>query len=123
MHFGIGMVLGTTAGLPFLLHGGKQKASASSAKWLITAYITALAAVFPSLLGFLGVPESITGSWPMNLFLLHPFIDHLKSGGKLIGEVLVVSCFCLQYAIMMFLLRKCTEPRPESGYEETPANI
>jgi hypothetical protein len=104
MHFGVGLAIGAAAGLPMLRRALKDKTSLESAKWLATTYAIGGLAVLPSLLGLLGVPEAITSAWFMNIFLLHPVIDHLKSGGKLIGETLIVSCFFSQYAIMLFLL-------------------
>lgn len=104
MHFGLGAVAGAVAGLP-LLRGALRKDTAKHAAiWILTSYGVGALAVIPSLLSFLGVPEGATSYWTMNVFVLHPLIDQLKSGGKLIGEVLIVSCFFFQYVIMMFLL-------------------
>lgn len=104
MHFGAGLATGTVACLPFLKEALKTDTSRNAGYWLAAAYGLGCFAVVPSLLGLLGVPESITSAWFMNIFLFHPIIDYLKSGGKLIGETLIVSCFLFQYSIMLLLL-------------------
>ncbi len=111
MHFGIGLAVGAASGLPFLKAALKEEVSRNSATWLAISYVLGAIAVLPSFLGLIGVPESITSSWYMNVFLLHPIIDRLKSGGKLIGETLVVSCFLFQYFIMLVLLRRTATER------------
>jgi hypothetical protein len=104
MHFGLGLAAGAASGLPFLRAALKEEASRNSRIWLMISYLLGAVAVFPSFLGVLGVPETITSGWYMNIFLLHPIMDQLKSGGKLIGETLIVSCFLFQYLMMLMLL-------------------
>lgn len=119
MHFGIGLTSGAAAGLPFIYRALRRRMPSSMAarQWLIISYATAIAAVFPSLLDNIGIPETITSAWPMNIFLLHPLIN-LKQGGKLIGETLIVACFFCQYSILMLLLRRSRRIiRLKSSYE------
>ncbi len=113
MHFGIGLAAGAASGLPFLKAALKEDASRNAAIWLAMSYVLGAAAVFPSLLGLMGVPESVTSAWFMNIFLFHPIIDRVKTGGKLIGETLVVSCFLLQYLMMLILLRRIRKGSPD----------
>ncbi len=104
MHFGLGALAGASAGLPLLRRALRKDTAKYSAIWVLLTYGVGAFAVIPSLLSLLGVPEPATAYWTMNLFLFHPLIDRVKSGGKLIGEMLIVSCFLFQYAIMMILL-------------------
>ena len=103
MHFGLGLAAGAAASLPLLREALKNETALNSGQWLIASYAVGTAAVVPSFLSLLGVPESITSAWYMNIFLFHPLIDQLKSGGYLIGETLIVSCFLFQYVTMIFL--------------------
>lgn len=111
MHFGIGLAAGTASGLPFLRAAMKEETSRNSRIWLTISYLLGAIAVVPSFLGTIGIPESITSGWYMNVFLLHPLIDHLKSGGKLVGETLIVTCFLFQYFMMLVLLRRAMRKR------------
>jgi hypothetical protein len=104
MHFGLGLAIGASAGLPLIRDAIKKNTSRNTRKWLLVSYVTGAIAVFPSFLGLLGVPESVTSAWFMNIFLFSPLIDRMKSGGKLIAETLIVSSFLFQYSILMFLL-------------------
>ena len=113
MHFGIGLAAGAVSGVPFLRAAFREEMSRNSATWLSISYAVGAAAVIPSLLGILGVPESVTSGWYMNVFLFHPIIDQLKSGGALVGETLVVSCFLFQYLMMLLLLRRRLKAQPK----------
>ena len=104
MHFGLGLVAGASAGLPLIRDAMRRSPSLNAVQWLIFSYVAGAIAVFPSLLGYIGVPESVTTAWYMNIFFFAPLIDQLKSGGKLIGETLLVSGFIFQYSILMILL-------------------
>lgn len=115
MHFGLGLAAGASAGLPLVRDAIRRSPSVNAGKWLLVSYVSGAIAVFPSLLGYIGVPESITAAWYMNIFLFSPIIDQLKSGGKLIGETLVVSGFIFQYSILMILLWKTEKRRARSG--------
>jgi hypothetical protein len=42
----------------------------------------------------------------MNLFLFHPWIDRVKSGGMLIGELGMVLCFTAQYTFLLLALKR-----------------
>lgn len=105
MHFGIGLTSGALAGIPLIYRALHRKLSSASAarQWLLISYAAGIAAVFPALLNRIGIPETITSSWPMNIFFLYPFIN-LRPGGALIGEMLIVTCFLFQYFMLMILL-------------------
>ena len=113
MHFGIGLAVGAASGLPFLWTALKEQAARNSGVWLTISYVLGAIAVFPSFLGMIGVPESVTSAWYMNIFLFHPLMDRLKPGGKLIGETLVVTCFLFQYSMMLLLLHRAGKKKSE----------
>jgi hypothetical protein len=59
----------------------------------------------PSLLRMAGVPEGVRAGWWMNVFVFHPLINQIKpGGGLLIGEVLILGVFAMQYALLVLAL-------------------
>jgi hypothetical protein len=82
------------------------KNNAATAKpirnWLIAAYGLGLWAVLPGALKRVGVADG----WWMNVFLLHPLINRMKGGGVLVGEILLVFLFVLQYATILVAIRR-----------------
>lgn len=107
LHFTLGMALGTSMLVRSVLPGftSARESAALFGKWLIVSYALGFLAIVPNLLRSIGVPEIICGGWWMNIFLFHPLVDKVKTGGMLIGEVGIISCFVLQYALLLAALR------------------
>lgn len=107
-HFSLGMAFGTSMLLrpvfQRLIAG--RKLAVCFGKWLIASYGLGVLAIAPGLLGSIGVPETVCRGWWMNIFLFHPLIDKVKTGGMLIGELGIISCFLLQYLLLLAALRK-----------------
>jgi hypothetical protein len=112
MHFSVGLFAGTCAFLPVTIRRIRAGSRMASAVGILIAgaYLTALFAVIPNLARRAGVPEFICSGWWMNLFLLHPLMDHAKKGGMLVGEVLTVICFLVQYAIVLAAIARLRRP-------------
>jgi hypothetical protein len=112
-HFGIGLAVGTAAILPSI--AGKIRSGDRMAPWLgkrlITAYALGVFAVVPGLLHLAGLPGFICNGWWMNVFIFYHLMNKLKPGGMLGGEVLAVSCFALQYVLLLAALRTRLKPR------------
>ena len=117
LHFSIGMAVGSAA----TLHGvakawlARGKVAGPIGKWLVISYGLGVVAVIPSLLRWVGVPETITGGWWMNVFLLHPFLTRLKAGGMIPAGFAVLLCFIVPYALILAALRRQGREKPETG--------
>ena len=70
-------------------------------RWIVFSYALAIAAIIPTLLAAIGVPEAFCRGWWMNIFLLHPLLDHWLTGEKLTGELLIVGWVAIQYASLV----------------------
>jgi hypothetical protein len=103
-HIAMGMAAGTAILLPSVYRGLKNGEDTANPirNWLIAAYGLGAWAVLPGMLKRLGVSEG----WWMNLFLLHPLINRMKGGGVLVGEILVVFFFVLQYVTILVAIRR-----------------
>jgi hypothetical protein len=118
-HFAVGMAVGSAWAIPELRRrwASGQTVARACGRWIVLSLAVGTYATLPSLLRYARVPESIVGAWWMNLFLLHPLIDRLKSGGVFIGEAAVAACFGAQYALMLLAIRRASarlnRARPE----------
>lgn len=101
LHFGVGLAVGTAAMLPALARAARrrQRLSPGLGRMIIVSYGLALWAIVPNLLRSVGVPPELCSEWPMNLFLLNPLINSWHPGGQLVGEVMLIGCFVLQYGM------------------------
>jgi hypothetical protein len=103
-HFAVGMAVGTAILLPAVYRRLKNNEATANPirNWLIAAYGLGAWAVLPGALKRLGVADG----WWMNVFLLHPLINRMKGGGVLVGEILLVFFFVLQYVTILVALRR-----------------
>ena len=102
-HFFLGAAAGMGLLLPCIWSAARDQRPLSGPllRWLLVAYGLGLWAVVPNVLGHLGVPQEICDGWWMNAFLLHPLIDRVQDGGKLLGEVGMTMIFCTQYLVLV----------------------
>jgi len=107
-HFGIGMAIGTACALPRLARAwhDDRPLTAAFRQWFLFSYGLGLWAIAPNLLRRLGAPEALATHPAMNIFLLHPLINHSMRGGVLRGAVLVGSIAGLQYLLMLLAIRR-----------------
>ena len=112
LHFVIGVLVGMVAYLPFLVRAWRRRELLSPC--LIRLGLLSLGlgmwAVVPNLLRAAGLPASFCAGWPMNLFMFHHLIDKLHPGGALLGELLVMGCFALQYVLVLVALAQRRGP-------------
>ena len=103
MHFALGLAVGTAVLLPSVLMKlrAREKTSHATGKLIAVSYALAGLAIVPNLLRHSGMPEYFCGGWWMNLFLFNPLLDRLKTGGMLIGEILIVLFFILHYFVIL----------------------
>ena len=121
MHFGLAIVTGTTAFLPFLLRSqhNKEKTWPIMRNCLLFSYALGIFGLIPSGLIKIGVPYWFCSGWWMNVFFLYPLINDLRSsGGALVGEFLIIGAFFLQYFVILFLLVQIRRRRQLNELEE-----
>jgi len=107
LHFAGGLLIGTVWRLARLLRAwrAREKLAGHFRAWLLAAYGLGLWAVVPNLLRRAGLPEAACNAWWMNVFLLHPFVNGVASGGRLIGRFSIALVFVLQYAMLVAAIR------------------
>ena len=107
LHFSLGTALGTMMLVRTVLGRltGREDLALLCGRWLVACYALGVLGIVPNLFRRMGVPETIVGGWWMNIFLFHPLVDQMKTGGMLIGETVILSCFILQYGILLVALR------------------
>lgn len=109
LHFSAGLAVGTIGLFPVLAaklkryHGTK---AVILARWLLLAYALGAWAVIPGIIPHLGLSGAFWSGWWMNIFVFHPLIDRLKSGGMLEGTLLFLSCAAFQYLVLLIVLRR-----------------
>ena len=108
LHFGIGVLVGTVAYSPFLVRAWRRRELLSPCLLRLGLLSLGLGmwAVVPNLLRAAGLPAAFCTGWPMNLFMFHHLIDKLHPGGALLGELLVMGCFALQYVLVLVALAR-----------------
>ena len=112
LHFAIGITIGTAVSTPLIIlklrfydpRDPMNRIAVYILKWIIITFGIGLFAIIPNLLRRLGCPEFICGNSWMNFFLFHHFIDQIKKGGMLIGQILIFACFILQYMLIIIAL-------------------
>jgi len=106
VHFALGMAVGSAIGLPPLLRDWAhyRPLSGGFGKWLLLSYGIGLYAIAPSVLRKLGLPEAFSAHLLMNIFLLHPLIDRLRPGGKLVGGGLITAMATAQYGLLLLAI-------------------
>jgi len=106
MHFTFGLVVGTCIFLPAVIRKLRSgtKCTPEIGRMIAVSYAMAIFAIIPNLLRHSGFPQGFCNGWWMNLFFLNPLIDSIKSGGMLIGEIMVVMLFIVQYSVTVLAL-------------------
>ena len=101
--------------MPMILRAmwGEDSMAPAFKRWLVLSYGMAFFAIVPGLLRFCGVPAPLYQGWWMNVFLFHPAIDRIETGGMLVGGFGITLCFGFQYGLLLCALAK-TKDRPRS---------
>jgi len=103
LHFTLGAALGTAWTGPALLRAWRagKPLAARFRRWLLLSYALGAFAVVPSLLGWLGVPAAVCRHGLMNVFLFHPLLTRLRSGGLIPAAGAVILWFLVPYALLV----------------------
>ena len=119
-HFFLGAAVGMAVLVPGVWSAARDRRPLAKPilRWLLAAYAVGFWAVVPNILGHLGVPHGICDACWMNIFLLHPLIDSLQDGGKLLGEIGMTMIFCAQYVV---IVTACIQPPRKSVATEIQA--
>ena len=116
LHFSIGVALGSAATLHTVarewLSGGKL--SRSIGRWILISYGLGLYAIIPSLLRWIGIPESITHGWWMNVFLLHPILTRFRAGGMIPAGFAIFFCFVIPYSVILAAILRARKKKRET---------
>ncbi len=103
-HFSLGMTAATAAMVPLWLRRRREPGRLAPffACWIGAALLAGGWAIAPSLLRHVGLPESFCRGWWMNVFFLHPWLQHVAPGrGMLPGALLILLGFALPYSLMV----------------------
>jgi hypothetical protein len=107
LHFALGYGFGTALSIAPLLKRLKppRRLSGAALRWIGISFGLGVFAIVPNLLRRTGVPEPVcSGAWTV-VFFLHPLVDRLESGGRLIGQMGILSCFAAQYILLLAAIR------------------
>ena len=120
-HYALGLGLGTLAVLPVV--GGRfiegRPVSRPLGTLLVASHGLGLFAVVPNILRQAGAPEKLCSGWWMNLFLGHPLLDQVMTGGMLVGVGVILACSLLQYGVLLAALRGISR-RPAGRFPTGP---
>lgn len=107
LHFALGMLTGMILFIHPVIRNkiAGRKLAPAFKTWLIMSYCLAVFAIIPNILRRIGVPDTICNGWWMNVFLLHPLINGLKNGGMVIGRIGIITCFTIQYILLLTAIR------------------
>lgn len=99
LHFAVGAATGMAILAPRLRCAWKSRhpLAAVTRTWLLASWGCGIAASVPSLLRYVGVPESAAANPAMNLFFLHPWINGLLPRKELLGGAAMALCLACQY--------------------------
>jgi hypothetical protein len=114
LHFALGMAAGAAASARPLLRAWlrDEPVSGPFRRWFLTSLAGGTFAVFPSILGRLGVPPPVCESPLMNVFLLHHWIDRVKPGATTMGPILLGAAFAAQYALLVLAVFRAGRRTP-----------
>ena len=106
IHFAVGCFAATLLMLPPLCRDGLygRPLAARFRRWFLVSGALGLVAVIPSLLGRLGLPEPWIRSVWMNVFLLHPWVTEIKSGGAAVGPALLTAWIAFAYGLVLIAI-------------------
>lgn len=112
LHFTAGMIVGMAALTPALRRNWQagRKLAPAVMHWLLASWGTGLWAIIPSLLRYAGLPESCSGGWWMNLFILHPLINQHGPHATIIGAACLAVTFVLQYTVIVAAILRARSP-------------
>lgn len=107
IHFSLGIVVGTAVALPPLATAWRKGEPLAShfLRWFLLSYGLGLFALVPAFLKAWGCSAGICQGWWMNLFLFHPLLGRLKSGGNAIGPAIIFCCCAFQYLLLLAAIR------------------
>lgn len=108
LHFAVGAAAGMAILAPRLRSAwtSRRPLAPVTRTWLLASWGSGIAAAVPSLLRYVGVPESATANPAMNLFFLHPWINGLLPRNELLGGAAMALCLTVQYGwILIAVLR------------------
>ncbi len=112
-HLAVGLLTGTAIGLypalKSIISAGKPDcrdkptcpAYLCIGRMLVISAAMGILAIIPNIMMFAGLPQSLCRNPLMNIFVLHPLIDRVKSGGILIAELVLVSLFVFHYSLIL----------------------
>ena len=107
LHFAIGLTIGTLYML--VTSAGRlvnqEPASRHLRNCLMLTLSLAIWGIVPNICRRLGLPEDFCAGWWMNLFMLHPVLDKVKTGGQLFGAAWTALCFGFYYVVLLAAIR------------------
>lgn len=108
LHFSLGMAIGAAATLRPILRSwrGDEKLAPLLRKSFVLSCGLGVFAIIPSLFRSVGLPAAFCEGWWMNLFLLHPVVDRIKTGDTIMGTAGVIFCFTFHYLLLLAALRR-----------------
>ena len=116
LHFALGMAIANACLLPGLIRAWRSGARLAwrLRNWLLLSYGLGLCAVVPNLLRRAGLQEAFCrGGW-MNVFLLHPLLDRIYAGGRILGAGSLIVLFVLQYAVLVAAVLRVARGNPRA---------
>lgn len=115
LHFATGLVIGTIGGLPWIWCRiiARQPVAHIMKRWILISWTLAFIAIFPNLLGQVGVSENIVSTSWMNVFLFHTVIARLDAGGIVRGGICIIFCFVLQYSFILIAINRVRRYLPQ----------
>ncbi len=115
LHMALGLGVGTAVTLVPLARAWLRGAPVARplGRMLLAGYLVGIWALLPNLLTSAGAPASIHHQWWSNLFVFHAAIDARKSGGLLIGELLLVALLVFQYALLVLAIIRARAAAPD----------
>ncbi len=109
LHFAIGASVGMTLLAPRLRQAWQTRVglTAATRTWLLTSWACGVGASLPSLLKYVGVSESITTGFWMNIFFLHPLLNAFVSQNYLLGGTALGLTAAIQYGWILLAIIRC----------------
>lgn len=107
-HFAVGCAAGIVLATPRLAAAWQSRTGLAPAvsRWLAVSWVAGVLAIVPSLLRYAGVPAAFCVGWWMNIFALHPFINHHLPSLTIAGTTMFVGEFAAQYLVILAALAR-----------------
>lgn len=108
LHFAAGMTAGMVLLAPRLKQAWQTRSHLYAAVkwWILAAWGLGFTAIIPSLLKYAGLPESFCSGWWMNVFLLHPLINHFLPQNLILASFIFGSLIAFQYLIIVAAIQR-----------------